>query len=155
MILRIFFFTLCAGVLMTGAVSGETMRVVTKENALREECRFFAPIRVSLKYNDPVDIISREGDWFRASSKGIRGCIHRTAVQEKSVSLTGSPGGKPGSASQDEIALAGKGFNPQVENSYRRKNPSQNYTAVDRIESFRVSDENLLKFIREGKLQVP
>ncbi len=55
--------------------------------------------------------------------------------------------------SSDEVALAGKGFTPEVENSYRAKHPEMNFALVDRIESFRVAPAKLQAFIKEGDLK--
>ncbi|MCK7489337.1 MAG: hypothetical protein MZU79_03110 [Anaerotruncus sp.] len=44
----------------------ETAKIVLKEAALREQCRFLAPSVAKLQYNDNVTIISREGDWVES-----------------------------------------------------------------------------------------
>ena len=53
------------------------------------------------------------------------------------------------------MALAGKGFTPEVEKAFRDKNPKMNYNLVDRVESYRVNDDELQSFIRSGKLIEP
>ncbi|MEJ2069853.1 MAG: hypothetical protein P8X58_05505 [Syntrophobacterales bacterium] len=45
-----------------------------------------------------------------------------------------------------------KGFTPEVEASYRQKNPSLNYAQVDEVERFRVNPTQLAAFIKEGGL---
>lgn len=132
----------------------DTARVITKENAIRNDCKFFSPVKVKLKYNDEVEVISKEGDWFKVKYKDKTGCIHKSAVEEKSVSLSGVFGSKK-QASSDEVALAGKGFNPQVESSYKNKHPEMNFNAVDSVEKYKVSEERLSKFIKDGGLKQP
>ena len=135
-------------------VCAEPVRVATKENAIREECRFFSPVRMKVRLNDVLDTVSTEGDWFRVKFKGATGCIHKSAVDDKRVDVSSVSSSKR-SVSGDEVALAGKGFNPHVEKNYKSKHPELNFQVVDRIEEYRVSEEALRKFIRAGGLREP
>lgn len=155
MILRILLTSLSLFLLPTSLVFGETARIITKENALREQCRFFSPVKARVQYADVITVISKEGDWYRASFKGIEGCIHKNAIEEKSFTLSGISGTEKRSATNTEVALAGKGFNPQVESSYRRSHPEMNFRAVDLIEGYTVSETELLDFIIKGGLNRP
>lgn len=130
-------------------------RIITRENALRENCRFFAPIKKKVLLHDIVDIVSREGDWLKVKFKGIAGCIHKSAVDEKNIDISGVSGAKSHGASGSEVALAGKGFNPQVEKSYREKHPDLDFRSVDGIEASRPGDETIRKFISSGGLNQP
>ncbi|MDR2135213.1 MAG: hypothetical protein LBO76_01210, partial [Treponema sp.] len=58
-----------------------------------------------------------------------------------------------GSASSREVAMAGKGFNEEVENVYRETS-SADFGAVDLVEAARISDEDMLSFISEGRLSM-
>ncbi len=64
--------------------------------------------------------------------------------------LTGTPVKQ---SSSDEVALAGKGFTPEVESSYRSKHPEMNFAEVDKIETFKVDPASLQTFIKEGDLK--
>lgn len=64
--------------------------------------------------------------------------------------LTGTPVQQTKS---DEVALAGKGFTPEVENGYRAKHPEVNFAQVDKIETFTVDPATLQTFIKEGDLK--
>jgi hypothetical protein len=136
------------------SANAETLTVTTKQNALRESCKFFAPIKVTVHYNDVLDVISQSGEWYQASFKGTQGCIHKSAVEKKSISLSKISGSGSQSASGDEVAIAGKGFNPQVEAAYKRQNPSLNFQAVNTIENYRVSENKLVNFIQGGRLNL-
>ena len=155
MIPRILITSLSLFILSTSVVLAETARIITKENALREQCRFFAPVKARVKYADLITVISKEGDWYRASFKGIEGCIHKNAIEEKSFTLSGISGTEKRSATNAEVALAGKGFNPQIEASYRHNHPDMNFRAVDLIEGYAVSETDLLDFINKGGLNRP
>jgi hypothetical protein len=55
--------------------------------------------------------------------------------------------------SSDEAALAGKGFTPEVESSYRQKHPEMKFAEVDKVEANRVDPAKLQAFITEGGLK--
>lgn len=64
--------------------------------------------------------------------------------------LTGTPVKQ---TSSDEVALAGKGFTPEVETGYRSKHPEMDFAQVDKIETFKVDPATLQAFIKEGDLK--
>ena len=68
------------------------------------------------------------------------------------MGISGSQGGSP---TDDEVALAGKGFNKQIEQSYSSKNPGLDFRTVDRIGQYRVPENELVNFIRWGDLKLP
>lgn len=137
------------------SLRAETVTVITKQNAIRTSCRFFSPVNTTVRYNDVLEVVSKEGDWFQVGFKGVKGCIHKSAVQKKSLSLAKLTGSQGKGTSGEEVALAGKGFNPQVEAAYKTKNPGLNFAAVNRVENYGVSDSELMQFIQKGKLNLP
>lgn len=54
-------------------------------------------------------------------------------------------------ASSDEVALAGKGFNAQVE-AKMKADGKLDYTWVDRMAAFQVSEDQIALFRAQGKL---
>jgi hypothetical protein len=136
-------------------VRAETVTVITKQNAIRTSCKFFSPVKATVGYDDVLEVVSKEGDWFHVTFKGVEGCIHKSAVQKKSLSLSKLTGSQGKGTSGEEVALAGKGFNPQVEAAYKNKNPELNFGAVDRVESYKISDSELMQFIQKGELSLP
>lgn len=144
----------CLTALLASSAAAETVRVITKENAVREECRFFAPVKMTVRYGDTLDTTGQQGDWFRVQARGISGCIHKTAISARAGSISGSMGSARG-ASQDETALAGKGFDPQTEAAYRQKNANLNYSAVDWVEKISIPTERMQNFVTWGGLRQP
>lgn len=138
----------------TKSVKAETLTVITKQNAIRESCKFFAPIKTTVNYNDVLQVISQSGDWYQVTYRGIQGCIHKSAVEKKSVSFGRLNVSGSQTTSGEEVALAGKGFNPQVEAAYARENPSLNFQAINRIESYKVPENQLMNFIEGGRLNL-
>ena len=64
--------------------------------------------------------------------------------------ITGTPVKQ---SSSDEVALAGKGFTPEVETGYRAKHPEMDFAQVDKVEGFKVDPATLQAFIKEGDLK--
>jgi hypothetical protein len=138
-------------------VFAEQASVITKENAVHEYCRFFAPVVAPVRYKDILEIVSPQGDWFKVRYKEAEGCIHKAAIEKRTASFSGAalPGKGTGAVSESEAALAGKGFNPQVEASYRKKYPAMRYSLVDSIEHDKVSEKEIAFFITSGGLNKP
>lgn len=131
--------------------SAETVRVVTKENAIREDCRFLAPVKNKVYYGDELEVSVKDGDWFRVKFRNVKGCINKNAVTDRIVALS-DVSAKGHTASSNEVALAGKGFNPEVEKSYRGRHPELDFNAVNSIEEYGISEEPLKIFITTGGL---
>ena len=142
---------LCTTCLSAGA---ESLRVTTRDNAVRSECRFFAPVKLKVSLGDMLTVKGRKGDWYLVSAKGVNGCIHKSAVESRTFSASGR-GGAGGGTSADEVSLAGKGFNPQVEAGYRKSGKNLNYTAVDEILKLTASEKSLETFVLQGGLRQP
>lgn len=105
-----------------------------------------------------VNIESQVGDWYKVNYQGKNGWLNShaflTLPASSKFSLSGLLFGTPvKQTSSDEVALAGKGFTPEVESSYRAQHPEMNYALVDRIESHRVAPATLQAFIKEGDLK--
>lgn len=136
------------------SASAETVQVTTRENAVRSDCRFFAPVKLKVLLGERLTVSSRKGDWLLVTAKGVNGCIHKSAVDERTFASSGRKA-SAGGTSSDEVSLAGKGFNPQVEAGYRTSGKDLNYAAVDEIGRLSVSDKNLESFIKQGGLIQP
>lgn len=155
MTIRLFTIFLPLLIVTALPVHAASQRITTRENAIREQCAFFSPVRVKVFYGDTVNITVREGDWFRVTFRGTHGCIHKSAVEEKAFSLSKTGDLGRASASEAEVALAGKGFNQQVEDSYGKKHPEADFRTVDLVEGYAVTDFQLEEFIRSGALNRP
>ena len=154
-------FLFIAGLLAALAVPSQadarTVRVVTRENAVREQCRFFAPVKVKVSYGDALEVLSEEGDWFMVKFEEQEGCIHKSAVTEKRFRREKKEASMATAetTTEEEVALAGKGFTPQVEKRYREEHPDAEFATVDYIEGIEVPEEALLEFIESGGLKQP
>ena len=136
------------------SAAAQTVKVTTRENAVRGDCRFFAPVKLKVSLGDTLAVKGRKGDWYLVSAKGVNGCIHKSAVESRTFSASGR-GASSGGTSVDEVSLAGKGFNPQVEAGYRKSGKNLNYTAVDEIVKLTVGEKSLETFVLQGGLIQP
>ena len=130
----------------------EDVKVLSSVNAIREECRFFSPVKAKVNYNDEVSILNKKGDWNWVSFLDVEGCIHNSAIAERKVALTNLDVSSDEVVSYNEISLAGKGF---FEELYMFTNPNTKFGTLEAIESFEVTDKQLEEFAVEGSLNLP
>ena len=135
------------------SAAAKSMSVTVRETQARATPSFLGGVLAVLAYGDRVEILEEQRDWLRvALPGGKQGWVHRSALTEKRVVLqAGSEAAETG-ASGDEVALAGKGFNKEVEAQYKAEN-QLDYTWVDRMEGFEVPPEEVAAFVQAGGLQ--
>ena len=141
--------------LMTSMAFAATVKVITQEAVIRKDKRFFAPAVSRVPFGAELQEMERAGDWIRVEYKGSQGWIHVSAVQEQKFQLSSLVGGQAQEASRDEVALAGKGFTPEVEKAFRDKNPKMRYDLVNQVQAYKVEESTLQAFIRTGNLKEP
>ena len=140
---------------MTSVALAATVKVITQEAVIRKDKRFFAPAVTRVPYGSVIQESGREGDWLRVSYQGKEGWIHVSAVQEQKFQFSSLAGGKAQESSQDEVALAGKGFTPEVEKAFREKNPKMRYDLVNQVQSYKVDEQKVQTFLQVGNLKEP
>jgi SH3-like domain-containing protein len=142
--------TVAAGIV---SAAPQSMSVTVRETQVRATPSFLGAVLAVLAYGDRVDILATERDWMKvALPGGKQGWVHQSALTEKRVVLQAGSGSVEQSASGDEVALAGKGFNKEVEAQYKAEN-NLDYTWVDRMEGFVVSPQQVLAFVEAGELR--
>lgn len=132
-----------------------TYQVITQEAVLRKDNRFFAAAVGRVPYGETIEERERRGDWLRVVYRGVEGWLHLSAVQEQKFRLSSLSGESAQESTKEEVALAGKGFTPEVEKSFREKNPQMRYDLVNQVQGYRVTESQLLEFIRAGNLREP
>jgi hypothetical protein len=145
---------LILSMLVAPFVRAETATVVTKESAIRADCKFYSPVVAKVSFKDEMEVISQQGDWYRVRFHGVQGCIHKNALDKKYISVSSIADSSQGTASVEEVSLAGKGF-VSVEKTYQDRNPSVNFKIVEQIESLKIPEEELISFVRAGSLHLP
>lgn len=135
-------------VFSAAAAFSSTITVLVQETALRKRAQSYAPSVGVARLGQKYEAAGLEAGFYKTSA----GYIHSSAVTAKKVRL-GSAASVGGSASAEEVTLAGKGFNSQVEKSYGDKNGAAvNFSAVNAMERRSVPESVLFDFLRAGGL---
>jgi len=132
--------------------AGGTLYVAVKSVALKSSTGFFASNRGTLNYGDRVTVIRVDGKFVEVRSAANSSVTGWTASANMSARQVVA--GTSSTASAREVALAGKGFNQEVEQSYRNQQRNLNYTDVDRVEAITVNEAELKKFLEDGRLKM-
>ena len=146
--------------LLVGLLAGlspgmaETLKVERANTQLYQSPNFGSTTLGTVPPGAEVAIMSRSGDWVQVNYEGKTGWLHKTAFPQASgMNLPGMlTGGPVRETKSDEVALAGKGFTPEVEAGYRQKNAGLNYAQVDQVEQFQENPTQLATFIKDGGL---
>lgn len=130
-------------------VLGATVTVLVQETVVRKKPQFFAAAAGTARLGQTFEGEGPENGWYKVDGK-FDGYIHASAVTAKKVKVSGDSVG--GGASAEEVTLAGKGFNAQVEKSYGAKNGAADFSGVNAMERREVSEAAVLEFMRAGGL---
>lgn len=138
--------------------SSKTMSVQVKTGQLRATPSFMGKIIANLNYGDQVDVRGEQSGWIKAalkgkSQEGPEGWIHSSALTTKRIILQAGAEDVEKAATSDELALAGKGFNEQVEGEFRAKNKDIDFAWIDKMEQQSVSPAQVQAFIQQGELR--
>lgn len=134
------------------AKAGGTMYVAVKTATLKSGTGWFASNRGTLNYGDRVTVVKISGNFAEvrsAANSSVTGWMATANLSAKQI-----VSGNTATVSARETAMAGKGFNAEVESSYKNANRSLNYADVDKIEAINVSEADLKRFLEEGRLKV-
>jgi SH3-like domain-containing protein len=155
--LRIFlvtFLLVCLTALAAFAAGQKMMSVQVNKGVVRLTPSFLGGVVTQLSYGDRVYVLEEKRSWTRIglSENAAKGWIHSSALTPKIIVLKAGSENVQVAASSEEIALAGKGFNQQVESEFRAKNSNLDFTWIDRMETFVVSQKQMKQFLNEGEL---
>ncbi|MCP4352445.1 MAG: SH3 domain-containing protein [Desulfobacterales bacterium] len=131
------------------SAQAKTMSIEVKEAHVRSAPSFFKGKLVKkLPYGYRINVQEQKGSWYKVSE----GWIHSSALTKKKVVLRAGASDVKKGATNDEIALAGKGFNSQVEGEFKSKNQNIDFTWINKMENFTVSQDQMQKFLKKGEL---
>lgn len=133
---------------LPAAALAATVTVLVSETAVRKKPQFYAPSAGTARLGQSFDAEGPENGWYKVDGK-LDGYIHASAVTAKKTKVSGDSVG--GGASAEEVTLAGKGFNAQVEKSYA-KDGKADFAGVNAMEKRGYAEAAVLQFMREGGL---
>ncbi len=136
------------------AIAAQLMSVQVRSGQLRGKPSYLGRLVTLLPYGDRVNLQAKEGEWRKITSvrQGKTGWMHISALTEQEIVLNPTNRDVESAAQSDELALAGKGFNKQVEENFK-KQEKLDYAKVDEMEDFSVSQEDIQAFIKSGSLK--
>jgi len=138
-----------AGFAAAQVSKGGTLFVSVKTLTLKSGTGYFADNKGTLNYGDRVTVLSVNGKFAEVRSAATPSLTGWTATSNLSAKQIVSSNANTTSAK--EVALAGKGFNQEVENAYKTKGKA-NYADVDKVETQSIKETDLKKFLEDGRL---
>ncbi len=129
-----------------------TMSVQVREGELRNRASFLGAVVAILPYGEEVKVQREQGPWRYVEWQEKTGWIHQTALTRERIVWQAGDRDLSGAATQDELALAGRGFNAEVEGEFRSQFEEIDFHWVDFMATLRKSPEALLAFLQEGEL---
>jgi hypothetical protein len=151
-----FIIGFCLVLFITGLAAaqvrvGGTLYAAAREVELKSSTGFFASTTGRLTYGDRVTVLQVNGRFVQVRSATNTSLVGWTPSANMSARQVVA--GTTSTATAREVALAGKGFNQEVEQSYRAQQ-NLNYADVDQIERITVNQNNLRRFLEEGRLSM-
>ncbi|NCC52061.1 MAG: SH3 domain-containing protein [Spartobacteria bacterium] len=140
---------------MMGTAHAREMSVQVREGVLRSTPSFLGAVTAKVTYGDRVELMEKENGWAKVRTGAVDGWIHESALTAKRLTL--SAGGQTVStgASSDELALAGKGFNAEVEAEFKAQNQEADFSEVDRMEAIAITEPEMQRFLQKGGVMPP
>jgi SH3-like domain-containing protein len=133
-----------------GAAAPAEMSVQVRNGQLRATPSYLGKPVGAAPYGERVAVVTAQGDWLQVQGAAGTGWLHKSALTEKRVVLKAGAGNVGSAASGEELALAGKGFNSDVEADFKKKNAAIDFGPIDRMEKIKVSGAEAQAFLAEG-----
>lgn len=132
--------------------AGKTLVVKVLRSQLLAKPDFLSSNLATLQKGARLQLLESKGNWYLVkNANGAQGYVHQSAVGESKSALSGAIPNKKG-ASDEELALAAKGFNEGNENKLRGSR-GYDFNAVDWVLEQEVANAVVADFVAEGKLK--
>ena len=130
-----------------------SMNIQVREVDVKSQPNYLSSSVGKVNYGTKVEAGEEQGSWVKISEPS--GWIPKSSVTKHSVKVDADKKYAGKEVSHDETALAGKGFNPQVEAEYKKQNPNMTaaYEKVDWMEKISIPLPELNVFAAAGKLE--
>ena len=137
------------------AAVDQMMSVTVRETKVRQTPSFLGKIVATLAYGDRVEVIEEGRGWVKIvlPDGKMQGWVNLSAMTEKRIVLEAGEEDLEAAASSSEVALAGKGFNSDVEEKFK-KEKKLDYTWIDLMEKIAFPTDKLLDFLKKGGLTI-
>ncbi|BCS87992.1 SH3 domain-containing protein [Pseudodesulfovibrio sediminis] len=144
--------TAALALVVSVALAAQMLSIQVRSGQLRDKPGYLSKVISKLSYGDRVEMLSEKNDWRKVKSpSGAAGWMHVSALSEQEIILKPTNKDVEAAAESDELALAGKGFNKQVEDKYKSEQ-KLDYATVNQMEKLTVSPNTIQKFMKDGGL---
>lgn len=118
---------------LAGTALAEVKYVQVEKARLLAKPSAFAKAKATLDYRTRVEVLGQEGAYYRVRVKTAVGYLPARSLATTRPNFSAKLSREY--VSSDEVAMATKGFNAQVESEYRKTNPNLPYSTLDRLEA--------------------
>ncbi|HTO21218.1 MAG TPA: SH3 domain-containing protein, partial [Spirochaetia bacterium] len=125
-----------------------------KQTQVRDKPSYLGKILGVLSYGDRVTVVDDSNKaWLKVTGPDgkLTGWVSASALTTKKIVLAAGSENVQQGASSGEVALAGKGFNEDVEQKYKSEG-KLDYTWVDKMETYNPSPDQVAAFLQQGGL---
>ena len=145
-------FTLVLLMLTGGIVFAASMSVQVQQSKVRATPSQLGSVVDTVEYGEVVNAGELQKGWYPVTTTdGKKGWLHESVLSKKAITMQAGTTDVATGVSSDEVALAGKGFNEQVENKLKADG-TLDFTWVDKMMTFAVSPEQIVTFRAQGHL---
>ena len=131
--------------------ASDTYSVYVRNGQMRQQPSFLGQVIKELPYGEHVEVISKNPPWLEVKdAAGDTGWMHISALTSKRIKLQRDDGSAKSSATSDEIALAGKGFNQAMESAMKADSAKTSYEWVDYMEQIVITPAEMEQFLSQG-----
>ncbi|MEW6515564.1 MAG: hypothetical protein AB1439_01485 [candidate division FCPU426 bacterium] len=134
MLKRVFAMVVLLAWFIPAWAQAEVKYVQVNQTRLLERATAFSKAKAVLPYRTAVDVLGQQGAYYLVKAGKAKGYVAQRSLTVKKPAYSTSGSGSREYVSSDEVAMATKGFNQQVEAEYRRGNPDLAYAELDRLE---------------------
>lgn len=139
-------------VVSAGVALAAPLSVQVRNGKVRATPSQLGTVVATVDYGAVVEADAAQKGWYPVTTaEGKKGWLHESALSRKPITMQAGTNDAATGASSDEVALAGKGFNEQVEAKLRAEG-KLDYTWVDRMSGFNVDPNAISQFLKEGHL---
>jgi len=133
----------------------KSMSIQVRQGQLRSAPSYLSRVTENLKYASRVTILEEKGTWLRVrpAESTKEGWMHTSALTKKKLKLSAGEANASTTVSSEEQALAGKGFNSDVEAKFKENNAEIDFSWVDKMEKIKIKTSTLIKFLEQGDIK--
>lgn len=143
--------TLSLGLVQSAPAPGTMLSVRALSTRIMAKPQFLGVSVSALRRGEKVKMVRAEGSWYLVQYEGKEGWIHANRVSEKIIQMRSGDTGS--GTSRGEAELAGRGFSPKTEATFKEKNPNLDFSHVDKIQDVDVEPDSVEQFYSTGGLE--